>query len=345
MSKYLDTILARCRGNFTVFDAFTKANSVINDPKYHSIMCSVSGGADSDVMLDMIHKVDEDNNVRYVWFNTGLEYQATKDHLEYLEDRYNIKIERIRAIKPIPLCCKEYGQPFLSKDISDKLSILQYNNFQFEDLPYEDLAKKYPKCKSALKWWCNKRGLTDEQVADGKESNTNFNINQYRWLKEFLIENPPKFKISRKCCDYSKKKVSKKYIADTNCDLKITGIRKAEGGVRLTKYKNCYSIMEDSADHYRPLFWFSNEDKEYYEKLFNIVHSDCYKKWGFIRTGCVGCPYNLKLFEDLGVSVQYEPNIVTACNNIFKDSYEYTRQFKEYARIHDERKKGLGRLF
>lgn len=83
MSKYLDNILAKCRGNLAIFDAFTKADSVINSPKYSNIMCSISGGADSDVMLDMIHRVDVDDKVRYVWFNTGLEYQATKDHLKY----------------------------------------------------------------------------------------------------------------------------------------------------------------------------------------------------------------------------------------------------------------------
>ena len=345
MSKYLDNILAKCRGNLAVFDAFTKADSIINNPKYNSIMCSVSGGADSDVMLDLIHKVDIDEKVKYVWFNTGLEYQATKDHLEYLESRYHIKIERVRAIKPIPLCCKEYGQPFLSKDISDKLNVLQNSNFGFEDLPYEELIQKYPKCKSALKWWCNKRGLTDDEISDGKESDTQFNINKYRWLKEFLVLNPPKFRVSRRCCDYSKKLVSKKYIHDTGCGLKITGIRKAEGGVRVAKYKNCMSITDTGVDHYRPLFWFNNEDKEFYEKLFNITHSDCYKKWGYARTGCVGCPYNLRLFEDLNISVQYEPNIVVACNNVFKDAYEYTRKFKEFRKEMDDKSAGLGKLF
>ena len=103
MSKYLDNILELCRENFVVYDAFVKADSVINNPKYNNIMCSISGGADSDVMLDLVHKVDMDNKVKYVWFNTGLEYQATKDHLEYLESRYHIKIERVRAIKPITL--------------------------------------------------------------------------------------------------------------------------------------------------------------------------------------------------------------------------------------------------
>lgn len=52
-------------------------------------------------MLDLISKIDKDRKVRYIWFDTGLEYQATKDHLKYLEEKYHIEIERIKAIKPI----------------------------------------------------------------------------------------------------------------------------------------------------------------------------------------------------------------------------------------------------
>ena len=59
-------------------------------------------------MLDLISKIDKDRKVRYIWFDTGLEYQATKDHLKYLEEKYHIEIERIKAIKPIPLSCSEW---------------------------------------------------------------------------------------------------------------------------------------------------------------------------------------------------------------------------------------------
>ena len=57
---------------------------------------SISGGADSDMMLDMIRALEPEKNypdakLHYVWFNTGLEYTATKEHLSYLEEkvRYN----------------------------------------------------------------------------------------------------------------------------------------------------------------------------------------------------------------------------------------------------------------
>ena len=81
------------KDDLMVVDSFVKANSVINNPSYERIFCSISGGADSDVMLDLIHKVDKDKKVKYVWFDTGLEYQATKDHIKYLEKKYGVESE------------------------------------------------------------------------------------------------------------------------------------------------------------------------------------------------------------------------------------------------------------
>ena len=39
----------------------------------------------------------------------------TKEHLDYLEQKYGIKIKRLKPEKPIPTCVKQYGVPFLSK--------------------------------------------------------------------------------------------------------------------------------------------------------------------------------------------------------------------------------------
>lgn len=341
MSKYLDNVLARCRGNFTVFDAFTKADSVINDPKYKNIMCAVSGGADSDVMLDLIHKVDIDEKVNYVWCNTGLEYQATKNHLDYLEDKYKIKIARERAIKPIPLCCKEFGQPFLSKRVSDMLSRLQQHGFKFEDKSFDQLKEEYPDCELALKWWCNMCNDTSKDLKFHR-----FNIEYNKWLKEFLIAYPPTFKVSSKCCVYSKKKVVAKYSKLHNIDLSVNGVRRNEGGIRANIYSNCYSQYADKEDQYRPLFWFSMEDRRWYEQTFGVHHSKCYTEYGLYRTGCIGCPFSGKnLTYELQVTKEHEPLIYKAVNTVFKDSYEYTKQYREFCSKMNDQKKGIGRLF
>ena len=57
------------------------------------VACSVSGGADSDILIDMCERVIP-HFVNYVFFDTGIEYQATKEHLNYLEYKYGIHINR-----------------------------------------------------------------------------------------------------------------------------------------------------------------------------------------------------------------------------------------------------------
>lgn len=163
-----------------------------------------------------------------------------------------------------------------------------------------------------------------------------FNIEYNKYLKEFMIANPPKFKISNKCCEYAKKKVAHQFIEKSDCDLDIIGVRKSEGGVRASAYKNCFSDNNTKTSQYRPLFWFTDSDKTTYENIFDIKHSDCYEVYGLKRTGCVGCPYGRKLNEELSVVEHYEPKLLKAINNIFKDSYEYTRQYHQFV---EEQKK------
>ena len=80
------------------------------------------------------------------------------------------------------------------------------------------------------------------------------------------------------------------------------------------------------------MFWYKDEDKRAYEQLFGVTHSDCYEVWGLRRTGCVGCPFNRKLEEELAIVKQYEPNLYQAACNVFKDSYQYTRQYRAFVK-------------
>lgn len=325
----LKELLAIMPKNEVIANNMIIARSKITSPLYNKIMVSISGGADSDIMLDICTKLDKDNKCMYVWFDTGLEYQATKDHIKELEKKYDIEIVKIKAVKPIPLCCREYGQPFLSKQVSENIQRLQRHNFKWEDKPFEELLKEYPKCKAALRWWCNCKG-------DGESSNSVFDISRNKWLKEFMVENPPTFAISNKCCHYAKKLVAKKAKEKNECDLNVVGVRKAEGGARATAYKNCFSENCGIADDYRPLFWYKDEDKKQYEEHYNIVHSKCYTEYGLKRTGCAGCPYGRDFEQELEIIKEHEPKLYKAVNKIFGDSYEYTRKYREYVKKKNE---------
>lgn len=306
--------------NKEIFDSFLVTNNKINS--YNSILCSVSGGADSDIMMDLFCRVNKDN-VKFVFFDTGLEYQATKDHLQYLQEKYNTEIIWIKAKKPIPITCKEYGQPFISKQVSEWIERLQRHNFKWEDKSFEELYKEYPKCKSSLKWWCNEFG-----------EKSRFNICYNKGLKEFMMLNPPKFKISPKCCKFAKKGPVHDFIKDNDFDLNCYGVRKAEGGTRSTAYKNCFTNNEENndIDEYRPIFWYKNKTKKIYEDHFDIKHSKCYTEYGLTRTGCAGCPYNQDFEEELKIIQTYEPKLFNAVNNIFKDSYGYTKAYRAFVK-------------
>lgn len=179
---------------------------------YDRIVCSISGGSDSDVVLDMLcRSTKKFDKINYIFFDTGIEYNATKEHLEYLEKKYGIQIVRRKAIKSIPFCCHEYGLPFISKYVSENISRLQRHGFKWEDEPFDVLVRRYPNCKSSIQWWCNER-----------ESKM-FNINKNRYLKEFLIANPPDFKISNKCCKYAKKDVVEKFNKEIMASLSLWG--------------------------------------------------------------------------------------------------------------------------
>lgn len=307
--------------NATVLNAILKAQDVLY--RHDQIVVSISGGSDSDIVLDMVERNKrEGQEIHYVFFDTGIEYKATKDHLDYLEQRYGIKIERIRAEKPIPLCVKEYGVPFLSKHISQQIAYLQKVGFNWEDGDFDELCQKYPKAKCAFMWWCN-------QHQKNNKNGILFDIDRHPYLKDFLMENPPPFKISNKCCDYAKKRVAHKFYRLTNADLSVVGVRKAEGGLRATTYKTCYD-QGIGTDHFRPVFWLTDEDKRFYEQEFGIVHSDCYKKYGLKRTGCVGCPFSTKILEELKVIEAFEPRLYKAVLNVFGKSYEYTQRYKQF---------------
>ena len=278
------------------------------------------------MMVDLVERVRgvTDCEVFYVWFDTGLEYRATKDHLCYLEDRYGIEILRRRAKKSIPLCAREYGQPFVSKYVSAHMERLQHHGFQWEDEPFEELVERYPKCVSALKWWCNR--WTKYEGEPGW-----FDIGRNKLLKEFIVDSPPTFAISNKCCTYAKKYVASDVYKDLNIDIELIGIRKREGGARAAISK-CFSAHDEKADTYRPLLWFSNRDKADYVRLFGIHHSDCYTLWGFTRTGCVGCPFNRNASSELMTAEMFEPRLARAARKVFADSYEYTRMYNDYKR-------------
>lgn len=291
--------------------------------QYRRIAVSYSGGSDSDTILDLMElvKPEDCGEIKYVFFDTGLEWDATLRHLDYVEQKYGVHIERRKAKKSIPAACREYGVPFISKSNSEMIGRLQKCSFDWSETALDTSLEKYKDAKSGLMWY-----FDGYDMQPGKKSR--FTVARHKLLKEFMTDNPPDFNVSAKCCKYAKKNVAYEFDGEYRPDLKVIGMRQAEGGVRVGQIKNCFSIHTNSKPaEYRPLWFWTDEDKRIYKEWRGLQYSDCYELWGFKRTGCVGCPCASASASQLEQAKQYEPNKIKAAYAVFGKSYEYREKY------------------
>jgi 3'-phosphoadenosine 5'-phosphosulfate sulfotransferase (PAPS reductase)/FAD synthetase len=342
------------RPDYADFDApakFEAIKSIIAKRliEHPNAICSYSGGSDSDIMVHLIETVRKIFNlppVKYCFFNTGLEMEATKRHVKDTEALYGIEITEYRPKKNIVLVTREHGIPFVSKIMSAGLEGIQKKGIplsiadeyaQADDKVAKraELRERYPNCESTINFLCccNSKGEP--------RPNIQLVINSSKYMLDFIKENPIPFKVSDKCCNYCKKKPA--HAAQKGFDMVITGERRAEGGIRSVPRKDntslCFSETADGKYRLRPLFYVTDEDKKWYKEYYGIRYSDAYEVYGLTRTGCCGCPISSKAVEDLEKIRPFEPNLVKAAWNVFGNSYRYRQQYNDYKahrRIKDE---------
>lgn len=310
--------------------------------RHPNAICSYSGGSDSDILIDIIEmarKLFGLPEVKYCFFNTGLEMKATKDHVKEVSEKYGVEIKEYRPKKNIVMATREYGQPFVSKIMSSALETIQkkglpfsikeeYDNAEDKAAKRQELRERYPNCEQGINFLCccNSKGepRPDIQLV----------INSSPYMYDFMVENPPTFKISAKCCDVCKKAVA--HEVQKNFDMIITGERRDEGGMRsVPRHEDANGTMcfyEQSNGQFRlkPLYYVSDEDKAWYKERFNIRYSDAYERYGLKRTGCCGCAISSRAIEDLEKIRPFEPNVVKAAWNIFGDSYRYRQEYNKF---------------
>ena len=315
--------------------------------QHQKAICSYSGGADSDILIDLIERTRETFNlppVKYCFFNTGLEMKATKDHVKATAQKYGVEIEEVRPKIGIVQASRTYGIPFVSKIMSAGLSEWQkkgiplsiaeeYDQAEDKAAKRAELRERYPKCESVINFLCCCN------AAGEPRPNIQLVINSSKYMRDFIAEYPPDFQISAKCCDYCKKQAAHKVQKDY--EMIITGERRDEGGMRSVPRKDNTSLCftETSSGQYRlrPLYYVSDADKAWYKEKYGIRYSDAYEVYGLTRTGCCGCPISYKAVDDLEKIRPYEPNVVKAAWAIFGKSYEYRMKYNAYK---ENRKQG-----
>lgn len=308
--------------------------------EYPNAICSYSGGSDSDILINLIERVRrmfELPPVAYMFFNTGLEMEATKRHVRETAKKYGVTIAERRPKKSIVNATREYGLPFVSKIMSAGLEDVQkkqipltiadeYDQAEDKHQKRAELKARYPKCEQAINFLCCCNSAGEPRP------NIQLVINSSKYMLDFIRENPIPFRVSKKCCDVCKKAVA--HQAQKGYDMVITGERRAEGGMRSVPQKDntsmCFTEASDGKYRLRPLYYVTDADKAWYKEHYGIRYSDAYEVYGLTRTGCCGCSISAKAVEDLERIRPYEPNLVKAAWAVFGPSYEYRKKYNEY---------------
>lgn len=331
---------------YAKFDSPEKISAITSIVAKHltqhpKAICSYSGGSDSDILIDLIERTRAAMpwlpSVDYVFFNTGLEMRATKDHVREIAQKYGVQIREVRPDVNIVQATRRYGIPFVSKIMSSGLEGWQkkgipleiaqeYAEAEDKAAKRQELRERYPKCESVINFLCCCNSAGEPRP------NIQLVINSSKYMLDFIREYPPDFQISNKCCDYCKKQAAHK--VQKGYEMVITGERRDEGGMRSVPRKDntslCFTEQSNGQFRLRPLFYVNNKDKAWYKGYYGLRYSDAYEIYGLTRTGCCGCSISYRATEDLKIIEPYEPNVVKAAWNIFGPSYDYRAKYNAY---------------
>ena len=277
-----------------LFDRLNVIKDTINKYGEQNFYLSFSGGKDSTILHHLIDMALPNNRIPRVFINTGIEYNDIVKFVKELaskDDRFVI----LKPTKPIKQVLEKYGYPFKSKEHSLYVSV--YQNKGTESKTIQRYLNPSEKRKS---FGCP------------------LNLN-YQFEKDFTI------KISNQCCYKLKKEPVKKWEKENNKSITITGMRRDEGGTR--KSLDCIITKNGKAIKFHPLAVVDDDWENEFIKRNNIQLCKLYyPPFNFDRTGCKGCPFALKLQEQLDTMLMYLPNEKKQCEMIWKPIYEEYRK-------------------
>jgi len=233
------------------------------------VFCSVSGGKDSVVMLDIARKCFPD--IEAVYVNAGLDFPEVR--------RFAAAIPNMTVLKPkmrFDEVISIYGWCYPSKDVSKTLYY----------------------ARKGSKWALDRLAGIN---ADGTASW--FRQTHYqKWA--FLLES--NFILSDKCCEVSKEKPLNEYAKQSG-KYPIIGTMAAESRRRMESWlrRGC-NAFDKKYPSSQPISIFTEQDVLEYLRRYNIPYASVYgdivadKKGrlsttGEKRTGCIFCPVGCHL--------------------------------------------------
>lgn len=229
---------------------------------------AISGGKDSQVLAHIVKRLYKD--IPLVFSDTGLEMTSVRNKALEITDYV------IKPSKDFVTLIKQYGYPFISKDVSNTVSYAKPGNTRWNKL-HGDITNHYG---GKSKFDCS------------------------RWL--FLLDAP--FKLSDKCCYYSKKNPFIKYDEETNRHP-FLGMMASESQKRRNGWlKTGCNAFDLAKPQSQPMaFWTEQDILEYIHKYDlriadaygNVIYgSDGYHTSGVDRTGCAFCGFGIVRDKD-----------------------------------------------
>ena len=255
---------------FILIDRIDSIKKVIKKYGIENFVISFSGGKDSTVLSKLIDIAIPNNDIPRVFINTGIEYKAIVDfvHEKMKEDKRFIEI---KPSIPLSMIFRKYGYPFKSKEHSQLVHLFQQNGHSKTTLRYYDPPE------NRKRFGCPK-------------------------ILKYQFEEGTQLKISDKCCTKLKKEPFTEWQEENCKPYKMTGERLLEGGLRAS-HKGCLVIDKNSKlKKFKPLNPITSEWLEWFIKEYQVELCKLYDEpYNFKRTGCLGCPFNIKLQDTLDI--------------------------------------------
>lgn len=191
---------------------------------------------------------------------------------------------------------RKYGYPFKSKEHSQLVHLFQQNGHSKTTLRYYDPPE------NRKRFGCPK-------------------------ILKYQFEEGTQLKISDKCCTKLKKEPFQKWQEENSKPYKMTGERLSEGGLRAS-HKGCLVIDKNSKlKKFKPLNPTTNEWIEWFINKYQVELCKLYDEpYNFKRTGCLGCPFNIKLQDTLDTLEKTLPLEKKKVEAIWKEVYQEYRK-------------------
>lgn len=283
---------------FLLQDRLQKIKQIITKYGEDNFAVSFSGGKDSTVMSALIDMALPGNKIPRVYADTGIELKMVRDFVFDLK-KDDDRIVVIKPSVPIKQMLERDGYPFKSKGHSEVVE-------RYKRRGKTDGIKQYLGEREDKAPWSSQKSCPA--------------ILKYQFTEDFGL------KISDKCCLNMKEKPLHKWQKENNRPYAIIGLMQAEGGRRSNA--KCLAFQGKKLKAFQPLVAVSKEWEEWFIREHSIRICDIYKPpYNFERTGCKGCPFAVKLQEELDILEEFFPNERKQCENIWKPVYE------EYRRI------------